>query len=53
LAGKLTGYEIDVYRENDEFDEDVDIEEFSDEIESWVIDELKRVGLDAKVGVVS
>src|SRR5690606_30300103 len=36
LAGKLTGYEIDVYRENDEFDEDVDIEEFSDEIEGWV-----------------
>ncbi len=53
LAGKLTGYEIDVYRENDEFDEDVDIEEFSDEIESWVIDELKRVGLDSAKSVLS
>lgn len=53
LAGKLTGYEIDVYRENDEFDEDVDIEEFSDEIEGWVIDELKRVGLDTAKSVLS
>lgn len=53
LAGKLSGYEIDVYRENDEFDEDVDIEEFSDEIESWVIDELKRVGLDSAKSVLS
>ncbi|UIR57892.1 transcription termination factor NusA [Sphingobacterium sp. SRCM116780] len=53
LAGKLTGYEIDVYRENDEFDEDVDIEEFSDEIESWVIDELKRVGLDSARSVLA
>ncbi|MGJ1321250.1 transcription termination factor NusA [Sphingobacterium faecium] len=53
LAGKLTGYEIDVYRENDEFDEDVDIEEFSDEIESWVIDQLKRVGLDSARSVLA
>ena len=53
LAGKLTGYEIDVYRENDEFDEDVDIEEFSDEIESWVIDALKRVGLDSARSVLA
>ncbi|PVH24585.1 transcription termination factor NusA [Sphingobacterium corticibacter] len=53
LAGKLTGYEIDVYRENDEIDEDVDIEEFSDEIDSWIIDELKRVGLDTAKSVLS
>ncbi|MCL7986497.1 transcription termination factor NusA [Sphingobacterium sp. lm-10] len=53
LAGKLTGYEIDVYRENDEVDEDVDIEEFSDEIDSWIIDELKRVGLDTAKSVLS
>jgi N utilization substance protein A len=46
LAGKLTGYEIDVYREAHEDDEDVDIEEFSDEIEGWVIDEFKKIGLD-------
>jgi transcription termination/antitermination protein NusA len=53
LAGKLTGYEIDVYRENDEVDEDVDIEEFSDEIDSWIIDELKRVGLDSAKSVLA
>src|SRR5246127_133618 len=41
LAGKLTGYEIDVYREADEKDEDVDIEEFSDEIDGWIIEEFK------------
>ena len=53
LAGKLTGYEIDVYREADEQDEDVDIEEFSDEIESWVIDEFKRIGLDTAKSVLA
>ncbi|MFD1770238.1 transcription termination factor NusA [Sphingobacterium suaedae] len=53
LAGKLTGYEIDVYRENDEVDEDVDIEEFADEIDSWIIDELKRVGLDTAKSVLA
>ena len=47
LASKLVGYEIDVYREGSEFEEDIMIDEFSDEIESWVIDELKRVGLDS------
>ncbi|WP_140939662.1 transcription termination factor NusA [Sphingobacterium lumbrici] len=53
LAGKLTGYEIDVYRENDEIEEDVDIEEFADEIDSWIIDELKRVGLDSAKSVLT
>lgn len=53
LAGKLTGYEIDVYRENDEEEEDVDIEEFADEIDSWVIDEFKRVGLDTAKSVLA
>jgi transcription termination/antitermination protein NusA len=53
LAGKLTGYEIDVYREADELDEDVDIEEFSDEIDSWIIDEFKRVGLDTAKSVLA
>jgi len=52
LAGKLTGYEIDVYREAHEDDEDVDIEEFSDEIEGWIIDEFKRVGLDTAKSVL-
>ncbi|MNQ97178.1 hypothetical protein D3C85_1128110 [compost metagenome] len=53
LAGKLTGYEIDVYREAGEEDEDVDLEEFSDEIDSWIIDELKAIGLDTAKSVLS
>jgi N utilization substance protein A len=53
LAGKLTGYEIDVYRESDEGDEDVDIEEFADEIDGWIIDELKRIGLDTAKSVLA
>jgi len=44
LAGKLTGYEIDVFREGVE--EDVELSEFSDEIEAWVIAEFAKVGLD-------
>lgn len=52
LAGRLTGYEIDVYRESVNDDEDVDIDEFSDEIEDWVIDELKRIGLDTAKSVL-
>ena len=40
LAGKLTGYEIDVYRDTDVDIEDVDLEEFADEIDNWIIDEL-------------
>ena len=50
LAGKLTGYEIDVYREGVE--EDVELTEFSDEIDSWVIDEFKKVGLDTAKSVI-
>jgi N utilization substance protein A len=48
LASELTGYELDVYRDNEGEEEeyDIDLEEFSDEIETWVIDELKRVGCD-------
>ena len=42
-----------MYRENDEIDEDVDIEEFSDEIDSWIIEELKRVGLDSAKSVLA
>ncbi|EOR93969.1 MULTISPECIES: transcription termination factor NusA [Arcticibacter] len=52
LAGKLTGYEIDVYREAEVDDEDVDLEEFSDEIDGWIIDEFKRVGLDTAKSVL-
>ncbi|MGN6616987.1 MAG: transcription termination factor NusA [Ilyomonas sp.] len=54
LACELTGYEIDVYRENEgETEEyDIDLEEFSDEIEPWIIDELKRVGCDTALSVL-
>ncbi|MCA1756213.1 MAG: transcription termination factor NusA [Bacteroidales bacterium] len=53
LASQLTGYEIDVYREPDDQDEeDVDLEEFSDEIEAWIIDELKAIGCDTARSVL-
>jgi len=52
LAGKLTGYELDVYRELDPGEEDVDLEEFADEIEQWIIDELKRIGCDTAKSVI-
>ena len=53
LAGKLTGYEIDVYRETAEVDtEDVDIEEFSDEIDEWIINEFKAIGCDTAKSVL-
>ncbi len=53
LASQLTGYEIDVYRETDTEDaEDVSLEEFADEIESWVLDELKAIGCDTAKSVL-
>src|SRR3954470_22217704 len=52
LAGKLTGYEIDVYRDTDIDTEDVDLEEFSDEIESWILDALKGIGCDTAKSVL-
>src|SRR6056297_1167118 len=52
LASQLTGYEIDVYRESEEDEEDVNIDEFSDEIEQWVLDMLKSVGLDTAKSVL-
>jgi N utilization substance protein A len=52
LAGKLTGYEIDVYRDTDVDNEDVDLQEFSDEIDQWIIDELKAVGCDTAKSVL-
>ena len=55
LAGKLTGYEIDVYRnsEANSAEEDVDLQEFSDEIDQWVIDSLVRMGCDTAKNVLS
>jgi N utilization substance protein A len=54
LAAELTGYELDVYREDEEIvDEfDIDLDEFSDEIETWIIDEFKRVGCDTARSVI-
>lgn len=54
LASKLVELEIDVFREIDNLeDEDVDLDEFSDEIEGWVLDELKRIGLDTAKSVLA
>ena len=53
LASKLVGYEIDVFRELNELEEeDVDLDEFADEVDSWIIDELKRIGLDTAKSVL-
>jgi len=55
LACELTGFELDVYRDAEEEVEgfDIDLDEFSDEIETWVIDELKRVGCDTARSVLN
>jgi N utilization substance protein A len=53
LAGMLTGYEIEVYRDVEDEDEDVDISEFIDEIDQWVIDELKAIGCDTAKSVLN
>jgi transcription termination/antitermination protein NusA len=54
LASKLTNYEIDVFRDNEEQEiEDVDLDEFSDEIEDWVIEALKNIGCDTAKSVLS
>lgn len=50
LAGQLTGYEIDVFREGVE--EDVELTEFRDEIEEWIIEELRKIGLDTARAVL-
>jgi N utilization substance protein A len=55
LACELTGYDIDVFRDNEGEveDFDIDLEEFSDEIEPWIIDELKRIGCDTARSVLN
>lgn len=55
LAGKLVGMEIDVFRESEgyEAEDDIELTEFDDEIESWMIDELKRIGLDTARSVLN
>lgn len=52
LAGKLTGYEIDVYRDVEEEIEDVELDEFSEDIEEWIIDEFKSIGCDTAKAVL-
>lgn len=52
LASKLTGYEIDVYRDAEVDEEDVALDEFRDEIEDWIIDELKSIGCDTAKSVL-
>jgi len=54
LASKLVGLEIDVFREMGDYeDEDVDLREFSDEIDDWVIEEFKKIGLDTAKSVLA
>jgi N utilization substance protein A len=53
LASQLTGYEIDVYREMQPDEEDVNLDEFADEIEGWILDELKAIGCDTAKNVLS
>ena len=52
LASKLTEYEIDVYREGSEDIDDVDLDEFVDEIDGWILDELKSIGCDSARSVL-
>jgi len=53
LAGMLAGYEIDVFREVEEDEEDVMLDEFGDEIEAWVINALKQIGCDTAKSVLA
>lgn len=52
LAGLLTGYEIDVFREEDESEEDVELMEFSDEIDEWILQEFIKIGCDTARSVL-
>ena len=52
LAGKISGYNIEVFRDMQDEEFDIDLEEFADEIESWIIDELKAIGCDTAKSVL-
>ena len=52
LAGQLVGYEIDVFRDIEDADSDVELRDFSDEIEGWVIDEFYKIGVDTAKSVL-
>jgi N utilization substance protein A len=53
LASRLTGFEIDVFRDTDDEEYDIDLEEFTDEIDEWMIDELKKAGCDTAKSVLA
>jgi len=53
LGSKLTGFEIDVYRDTDIDNEDVDLMEFADEIDEWIIEEFKKIGCDTAKSVLA
>lgn len=53
LANQLTGFDIEVYRDVEEGEEDVDLNEFSDEIEGWIIDAIKAIGCDTAKSVLN
>ena len=53
LAGKITGYEIDVYRDTNSIEDDVALDEFSDVLEDWIIDSLKQIGCDTAKSVLA
>lgn len=53
LASRLVGMEIDVFRDAGDFEEDIALDEFSDEVEAWIIDELKKIGLDTGRAVLA
>ncbi|MCC2547211.1 transcription termination factor NusA [Hymenobacter sp. BT175] len=53
LASRLVGMEIDVFREAGDYDEDIALDEFQDEIEAWVLNELKKIGLDTGRAVLA
>lgn len=52
LACQLTGFDIDVFRDTDDEEYDVDLDEFADEIDEWIIDELKAIGCDTAKSVL-
>ena len=53
LAGLLTNYEIDVYRDEDDGADDVELKEFSDEIDAWILDEFIKIGLETARSVLN
>ena len=53
LAGLLTNYEIDVYRDEEDAVDDVELTEFKDEIDSWILDEFIKIGLETARSVLN